>query len=255
MIFSSFGVDIPVIITKKMNEISISKDIIEVQTGVLTQKLSTEVAQNSLSGFEFLIGIPSTLGGAVAMNAGAHGQEISDCLLSALIYDKKTKSVVEFSKEQLKYSYRNSIIKQKPNNYVVLSAKFKLEKKSKDEILKKMDENTKFRKNNQPSLALPNVGSVFKNHIMPSGEKLSAGMLIDKCGLRGKCFGGAKVWENHANFAINFDNATSSDYLNVIFAMYNNVKEKFQIELEPEVVFVGKMSKVEEEQWKIMKKS
>ena len=117
-----------------------------------------------------------------------------------------------------------------------------------------MEKNTAFRKKVQPSLALPNLGSVFKNPTLPNREKLSAGMLVDKCGLKGYRSGGAGVWENHGNFVINYDNCSSNDYTNVVYKMYDSVREKFDIELECEIVRLGEFSESEEEKWKIMKK-
>ena len=254
-LLSSSGIKNPVIITKKMSEISIRKDMVEVQAGASVQKLSLEAKENHLSGFEFLIGLPATLGGAVAMNAGAHGQTISDNIISARIYDMEKGEILTFGKDELEFSYRNSIIKKNPKRYIVLGASFKLEKKEKDLIEQKMQENTEFRKKVQPSLALPNLGSTFKNPKTKDGEPISAGLLIDKCNLKGFSIGGAKVWENHANFVINFNNATSKDYTDVIFTMYSKVKEKFDIELEPEIVRIGDFTPYEDEKWKIMKKN
>ena len=252
VLFSSAGVREPVVITKKMSEISFRKNIVEVQAGAQVQKLSQEACLNSLCGFEFLIGIPATLGGAVAMNAGAHKQTISDFLLSARVFDVKENKIINLTKEQLDFSYRNSLIKKNPGRYVVLSAKFELEKVDRSIIEDRMRENTEFRKKIQPSLALPNLGSVFKNPSLPDGTTLSAGMLVDKCGLLGYKSGGAGVWERHGNFVINYNNCTSSDYTNVVYKMYDSVREKFNIKLECEIVRAGEFSESEEEVWKIM---
>lgn len=254
VLLSSLGVREPVVITKKMSEISFRKNIVEVEAGASAQKLSVEAFKNSLGGFEFLIGLPATLGGAVAMNAGAHEQCISDFLISARVYDTKERKILNFTKEDFNFSYRNSIVKQNPQRYVVLSAKFELKKTDKSLIQEKMEKNTAFRKKVQPSLALPNLGSVFKNPTLPGGEKLSAGLLVDKCGLKGYRSGGAGVWENHGNFVINYDNCSSSDYTNVVYKMYDSVREKFDIELECEIVRLGEFSESEEEKWKTMRK-
>lgn len=253
-LFSSLGIKEPVILTKKMSDISFRREIVEVEAGASVQKLSVEAFNNGLSGFEFLIGIPASLGGAVAMNAGAHGQCISDNFISARVYDTVEKKILTLSKDELNFSYRNSLIKQNPNKYVVLSAKFELLKKDKDLIKRQMDENSEFRKRVQPSLVLPNLGSVFKNPVLPDGEKLSAGLLVDKCGLKGFHINNAGVWEKHGNFVINYHNCTSADYLNVLYKMYNSIKEKFNIELECEIVRAGQFSELEDKIWKILKK-
>ena len=111
-----------------------------------------------------------------------------------------------------------------------------------------MDTNLAFRKNHQPSLAQPNCGSVFRN---PEGN--SAGKLLDSIGAKELTVGGAKVWENHANFIINHNNATSTDILNLMLLMYNKVKEVYSIDLKPELIYIGNKSKKEAEIWKILK--
>ena len=105
-----------------------------------------------------------------------------------------------------------------------------------------MDRNLEFRKNIQPSLSIPNAGSVFKNP-----ENDSAGRLLDKAGVKDFEVNGVKVWEKHANFIVNTSNGTSEDILELIYKMYNRVKETYTIELEPEIRYIGKKSKREEE--------
>lgn len=249
ILFSSKGIEVPLIHSGNIKSTIVLGNNIEVEAGIKTQTLSKLAYDKGLSGFEFLIGIPATLGGAIYMNAGAHGQTISDYLVCAKVYDYKKNKILILNKEELNFSYRHSVLKEKP--YILLSAKFELEKKNKSEIKARMDENLIFRKNRQPNLALPNAGSVFKN---PSNCEFSAGALIDKCGLRGFRIGDCEVYENHCNFIINKGSATSIDYTNIVFEIYSKVKEKFDIELTPEIIYIGKMTKDEEEKWKILKK-
>ncbi|MBQ7286714.1 MAG: UDP-N-acetylmuramate dehydrogenase [Candidatus Gastranaerophilales bacterium] len=249
ILFSSQKIEEPIIYTGHIKSTLALGNTIEAEAGIKTQTLSKLAYDKGLSGFEFLIGIPATLGGAIYMNAGAHKQTISDYLVSAKVYDCKNNKILNLTKDELGFSYRHSILKEKP--YILLSAKFELEKKDKTEIKARMDENLIFRKNRQPNLALPNAGSVFKN---PPNSELSAGALIDKCGLRGFKMGECEVYENHCNFIINKGSATSVDYTNIVFEIYTKVKEKFGIELTPEIVYIGKMTKDEEEKWKILKK-
>ena len=249
ILFSSKGIESPIIYTGNIKSSFILGNIIEVEAGIKAQRLSKLAYEKGLSGFEFLIGIPASLGGAIYMNAGAHGQTISDCLISAKIYDFSKNKTIILTKEELGFSYRHSILKEKP--YILLSAKFELIKKQKAEIKARMDENLIFRKNRQPNLALPNAGSVFKN---PNDCELSAGALIDKCGLRGFRIGDCEVYENHCNFIINKGSATSVDYTNIVFEIYSRVKEKFNVELTPEIIYIGKMTKDEEKKWKILLK-
>ena len=249
VLFSSLGVEEPIIYTGRVSSVFVMGNIIEADCGAKVQALSKLAYEKKLKGFEFLIGIPASLGGACSMNAGAHGNCIADSFISAKVYDTENNKILNLKKEDMNFSYRHSILLEKP--YVLLSAKFELKKGNQEEIKSKMDENLIFRKNRQPNLSIPNAGSVFKN---PKNSELSAGALIDKCGLRGFKLGDAEVWENHCNFIINKGEATSVDYTNIIFEIYSKVKEKFNIELTPEIIYIGKKTKEEETKWKILKK-
>lgn len=240
VIFSSLGYDGVVISTIKMSQIFVRGTKILVECGVKGPFASQTAYNSSLSGFEFMIGFPGTLGGNIFMNAGAHGQNISDTFTKACLYDLKTKEVVYFEKEQMKFGYRTSILQN--GRYILLGAEFDLKKNSQEVIKELMDRNLEFRKNIQPSLATPNAGSVFKNP-----ENDSAGRLLDKAGVKSFEINGVKVWEKHANFIVNTGDGTSEDILELIYRMYKQVKDTYTIELEPEVRFIGKRTKREEE--------
>lgn len=240
VIFSSQGYDGVVISTIKMSQIFVRGRKILVECGVKGPFASQAAYNSSLSGFEFMIGFPGTLGGNIFMNAGAHGQNISDTFTKACLYDLKTKEVVYFEKEQMKFGYRTSILQN--GRYILLGAEFDLKKNSQEVIKELMDRNLEFRKNIQPSLATPNAGSVFKNP-----ENDSAGRLLDKAGVKSFEINGVKVWEKHANFIVNTGDGTSEDILELIYRMYKQVKDTYTIELEPEVRFIGKRTKREEE--------
>lgn len=240
VIFSSQGYDGVVISTIKMSQIFVRGTKIIVECGVKGPFASQTAYNSSLSGFEFMIGFPGTLGGNIFMNAGAHGQNISDTFTKACLYDLKTKEVVYFEKEQMKFGYRTSILQN--GRYILLGAEFDLKKNSQEVIKELMDRNLEFRKNIQPSLATPNAGSVFKNP-----ENDSAGRLLDKAGVKSFEINGVKVWEKHANFIVNTGDGTSEDILELIYKMYKQVKDTYTIELEPEVRFIGKRTKREEE--------
>ena len=126
VLFSSKGIQEPVIHTGLIKNALFLGNSLEVEAGIKTQMLSKLAYEKKLSGFEFLIGIPATLGGAIYMNAGAHGQTISDKLISAKVYDYNEKKILTLKKDELGFSYRHSILKEKP--YILLSAKFELEK-------------------------------------------------------------------------------------------------------------------------------
>lgn len=244
VIVSSFGYDGAVISTKKLNKIQVDGNKIIAGAGVRGTKLSKIALENGLSGMEFMIAFPGSIGGEVYMNAGAHGQEIASILKIAKIYSPQD-GLLELSNKELEFGYRTSICHKK--NYSVLEVEFELLSKSRDEIQLKIDENLSFRKSRQPDLTIPNCGSTFKN---PTGD--SAGRLLDAVGVKGLKVGGMKVWENHANFIVNNGEATSLDALQLMFEMYKRVKEKFNIELKPEIIFLGGNNEKEVEICKIL---
>lgn len=244
VIVSSFGYDGAVISTKKLNKIQVDGNKIIAGAGVRGTKLSKIALENGLSGMEFMIAFPGSIGGEVYMNAGAHGQEIASILKFAKIYSPQD-GLLELSNKEFEFGYRTSICHKK--NYSVLEVEFELLSKSRDEIQLKIDENLSFRKSKQPDLTIPNCGSTFKN---PTGD--SAGRLLDAVGVKGLKVGGMKVWENHANFIVNNGEATSLDALQLMFEMYKRVKEKFNIELKPEIIFLGGNNEKEVEICKIL---
>ncbi|MBR1942424.1 UDP-N-acetylmuramate dehydrogenase [bacterium] len=246
ILLSSEGYDGDIIFTTKCKNIIFDNRKVYCDCGVKGQMASKLACENCLSGFEFMIGFPGSIGGEIYMNASAQGQAISDYLTFATVFDFKNKETKKLSKADLKFDYRHSICQDE--NYVVLNAEFELTQEKLEIIKEKMDFNLQFRRNHQPSLALPNCGSVFKNP-----ENNSAGKLLDSVGAKQLSYGGAKVWENHANFIINSNDATSFDILNLMLLMYNKVKEKYDIKLAPEVIYIGNKSHKEEEIWKILK--
>lgn len=253
ILFSSSGVKRPVIITKHLDKVDVKPPYISALAGVAAPKLANMAFELRLSGFEFLAGIPATLGGAVSMNAGADAQAISDYFESACVYDMTDDKIREFSADDMEFGYRTSIIKKNPGRYVVLSAKFNLlQADSYIAIKEAMDKTVEKRKNTQPSLKEPNIGCAFKNPVK-DGQTISAGKLIDEAGLKGYLEGGAMVYFNHANFIINFNEATSMDYINVMRKIQMDVFDKFNIMLEPEVVYVGS-DKKETELWNTLVK-
>jgi UDP-N-acetylmuramate dehydrogenase len=230
-----------------MNNFSVENNRIYAECGVKVPMLAKTAEENSLSGMEFMIGFPGSIGGAVYMNASAHSQSISDTFVNCRIFDLEKKEIITLNKEEMKFGYRTSIMQSK--QYVLLDANFELRIENKDEISSIMKRNLDFRKDRQPNLATPNAGSIFKN---PAND--SAGRLLEKAGVKGLKCGGASVWLGHANFIINDNNATSKDVSNLMNKMYNMVKTKYTIELIPEVRFIGKKSKEEVELWNTMLK-
>ena len=244
-LISSEGYDGAVILTARMNKVSIEGTCVTAECGVKGAKLAQDVLDKGLSGLEFMIAFPGSIGGEVFMNAGAHGQSVSDTFVEAICYDKDA-GVITLTKDDMEFSYRTSICQKR--DLVILSAKFQLKPDSVENIQTKMQENLDFRKAKQPSLVLPNCGSVFRN---PQGD--SAGRLLESVGAKSFSVGGARVWENHANFIINGKEGTSLDILELIYKMYSEVKAKYNIELRPEMRFLGVKNQREVEICKILK--
>ena len=245
VLVSSKGIEQDVILTSKLNKFEVSNNIITAQCGVKVPMLSKEAESLALSGLEFMIGFPGSVGGAVVMNASAHSQAVSDTFKTCRVFDLDAKKILELNKDEMKFGYRHSVLQEK--NYILLDVKFELRPLAKEDITAVMQRNLDFRKDRQPSLVLPNAGSIFKN---PPND--SAGRLLEKAGVKGLREGGAQVWLGHANFIVNVENATSKDVSLLMNKMYNMVKDKYTIKLVPEVKFIGIKSKEEEDLWDTM---
>lgn len=240
ILISSNGIKNSVISTTKMTDFTIQGTKITADCGVKGGILAQKAKELGLSGFEFMIGFPGSIGGNIFMNAGAHGQCIADTIISVCVFDKINKEIKIINKDNLNFGYRKSIIQD--GQYIVLSAEFELKKTEKENIENLMTRNIEFRKNIQPSLKNPNCGSVFKNP-----ENDSAGRLLEKAGAKNFKVNDAQVWQKHANFIVNNGNATSEDVCELMYKMHQTVKEKYTIKLEPEVRFVGVKTQREEE--------
>lgn len=202
---------------------------IEVQSGASLASLCKFALANSLTGLEFAYGIPGSVGGAAYMNAGAYGGEMKD-VVSRINHIDKRGNVGSFSGDELDFSYRHSAYSD--SDLVITSVVFKLQKGDKNEIESKMTELMGRRVDKQP-LEYPSAGSVFKR---PEGY--FAGALIEQSDLKGKRIGGAMVSEKHAGFIINYDNATTTDVVDLIKYCQKTVFEKFGVELHTEIKFV-----------------
>ena len=245
VLFSSKGYKGNLILTTEMKNFEINGTRVVADCGVKGPLLSQKACESSLSGFEFMIGFPGSIGGEICMNASCHGQCISDKLIRCCLFDLEKKEVIYKNKLEMDFCYRKSILQG--GKYILLGAEFELEEAPKEEIQAKMDKNLAFRKDKQPSLAIPNAGSVFKNP-----ENDSAGRLLDSVGAKTFEVNNAKIWENHANFIINKADATSEDVLELMVKMYTAVKENCKIELAPEIIFIGDKTEKEEKLCKIL---
>jgi UDP-N-acetylmuramate dehydrogenase len=200
------------------------------QSGAAIIDVSRRALAEKLSGLEFACGIPGTVGGALFMNAGAYGGEISDVLDYCYVVDREG-NLVKRTAVELELDYRHSNISEKGD--IVLEATFSLKPGDYEEIKAVMDDLTYKRESKQP-LEYPSCGSVFKR---PPGY--FAGKLIQDSELQGTNFGGAEVSTKHAGFIVNKDNATAQDYISLIEHVQKTVKEKFDVELEREVRIIG----------------
>lgn len=212
-------------IKRNVNEILITAD-----AGMSLVSLSSIALKEEISGLEFLSGIPGTVGGAIRMNAGAYGTEMKDIVLKTKVmtYDGKIKTL---TLEEQKFSYRNSIFSN--NEFIILETTLKLNKGNKEEIEGKMKEYSLSRKSSQP-LEYPNAGSTFKRV-----EGMVTSKLIDDCGLKGFNVGDAEISRKHAGFIINKGNATADDVLDLTKIVKEKVKEKFNVNIELEILVLG----------------
>lgn len=217
-------------IYKNMNQITVEGNEIRAQAGALLSTIAKRALEHNLGGFEFASGIPGTLGGAVAMNAGAYGGEMRQVIKEALVLTRDGE-LMTLTLEELKLGYRKSIVIDE--DYIVLEAVLEFEPDEPENIKNKMNEYAQARKNKQP-LEYPSAGSTFKR---PEGY--FAGKLIDDTGLRGYTYGGAQVSEKHCGFVINKDNATAEDIVLLMHQVNEKVKAKFGVSLEPEVKMIG----------------
>ncbi len=215
---------------KNVSDIRVEGCLVYAKAGASLAKIAAEALEEGLTGMEFAAGIPGTLGGAVVMNAGAYGGEMKDVLREVLVMDEQGK-IFTLKKDALKLGYRTSAVKEK--GYVVLAAVLELQQGDSEEIRSRMEELRQKRAEKQP-LDMPSAGSTFKR---PEGH--FAGKLIMDAGLRGFSIGGAQVSEKHCGFVVNTGNATAGDVLALIREIQKTVLEKFGVELETEVKFLG----------------
>ena len=205
---------------------------IEVFSGELLPKIARKAAEAGLSGLEWAVGIPGTMGGAIAMNAGAQGGCIAERVKSVQVISVKDGKNFELTQNELQFAYRKSLLQKEP--LIVLSAKLRLEPGHKYEELNRItNKNLTQRTSTQP-YNLPSCGSVFRNP-----EPLKAGKLIESLGLKGLRVGGAEVSRIHANFIVNTSQASAKDFQDLICIIQNKVKDSHGIFLQPEVKQLG----------------
>lgn len=203
---------------------------ITIGAGEKLGKLAQICLKEEIAGLEELSGIPGTIGGAVRMNAGAHGKEMKDIVKCVRCIDYQGKEK-EFSNKEMKFEYRKSRLKEE--NYIITEVELILEKGKKEEIKEKMEEYAKYRKEKQP-IEYPSAGSTFKR-----GEDFITAKLIEQAGLKGYSIGGAEVSTKHSGFIINKGNATTQDILELVKYIKDEVYKKFNKKIELEIEVIG----------------
>ena len=214
----------------KLNKIFLDGNNIIAQSGASLKDVSNFALENSLTGLEFACGIPGTVGGASAMNAGAYYGEVKNVIESILMvngHDEIRRVYVD----ELNFGYRKSLLLQE--NYAALEVCYSLTPGNYDTIKNRIDELTRWRTDKQP-LDVPSAGSTFKR---PEGHY--TGKLIQDAGLKGYSLGGAQVSPKHAGFVINSNNATAEDVIELISYIKKSIKDIYGIELSPEVRIIG----------------
>ena len=214
----------------RLTHLSHEENQVRAEAGTKLSRLTSYCLDHGLTGLEFAGGIPGTVGGGVYMNAGAYGGELGDRLSTATILDE-TGQERTLKKEELKLSYRHSILMQRP--WIVLEAVFILDRGDLEEARALYRDLAKRRRSKQP-LELPSAGSTFKR---PPGH--FAGALIQEAGLQGHSIGGAQVSTKHAGFIVNTGGATATDILSLIRYVQKTVQERTGVALTPEVRFLG----------------
>jgi len=216
-------------LTQGMKKIEMEGEVIDAEAGSSLQRLVQFSVQKGLTGLEPFFGIPGTVGGGVAMNAGAWGAELKDVLLS-VTFMKEDGEMTERFRSRLRFSYRGLAF---PPSWIILKGRFQLKKGKKEEIRDRVRSYSEKRKKKQP-LDYPSAGSIFKNP-----KEGPAGKWIEEAGLKGFRIGQAMVSERHANFIINLGKAKAEEVIRVMELVEKKVHEEKGISLEREVKVVG----------------
>jgi len=207
-------------------ELDNQKAQLKVGSGVKLAFIAQKCLKQELAGFEFASGIPGTIGGAIRMNAGAHGKEMKD-IVTTVTYMDRGGEIHKIQNEEAKFEYRHSLFTNQ--DYIILEVEIQLEKGNVEEIQAKMTEYATFRKEKQP-IEYPSAGSTFKR-----GADFITAKLIDDCGLKGYQIGGAQISEKHAGFIINKENATAEDVIKLMEYTKEQVYNKFGKVIEAEI--------------------
>ncbi|MGD6779101.1 UDP-N-acetylmuramate dehydrogenase [Sutcliffiella horikoshii] len=233
LLVSDLGIEGVVIkLGNGMDHLELEGDEVHVGGGYSLIKLVTIISKKGLTGLEFAGGIPGSVGGAVYMNAGAHGSDMSKVLKKAHILFEDGK-MEWLTADELNFSYRTSLL-QKERPGICLEAVLNVEQGNREEVVAQLQKNKDYRRDTQP-FSYPCAGSIFRNPLPDY-----AGQLIEKAGLKGHKIGGAKVSDMHANFIVNDDGAKAQDVLDLIEYIKETILEKYNVQLETEVEIIGR---------------
>lgn len=230
VIIKDGGIRGVVMILTEMNHIEVKRSRLIVQSGARLIDTSKRALAENLSGLEFACGIPGSVGGAVYMNAGAYDGEVDGVIASVTVVTRAGE-IKTYKKEEMDFSYRHSRFQE--TDEIVLEAVFHLEKGKHEQIKARMAELTALRESRQP-LEFPSCGSVFKR---PTG--FFTGKLIQEAGLQGLIWGGAQISTKHAGFIVNINDATATDYIELIEHIKKVIFDQFGVKLETEVRIIG----------------
>ncbi|MDM5226314.1 UDP-N-acetylmuramate dehydrogenase [Cytobacillus sp. NJ13] len=215
-----------------MDHLDLNETELKAGGGYSVVALSTIISKKGLSGLEFASGIPGSVGGAVYMNAGAHGSDISQILTKAHVLFEDGK-MEWLTNEEMEFSYRTSVLQTKRPG-IVLEAVFRLTEGDREKISSAMQKNKDYRKETQP-WNFPCAGSIFRN---PLPEY--AGQLIEKAGMKGHTIGGAQISNMHGNFIVNAGDAKAEDVLALIQHIKDTIFDLYGVKMETEVEIIGR---------------
>ena len=223
------GIVLKIEIEKINKEIKDNIVKLTIGSGIKLGTLAQKCLKEDFTGLEFASGIPGTIGGAIRMNAGAHGSEMKD-IVKSITYIDRDGEIHTISNEEAKFEYRKSLFSEK--DYIIVETQIELKIGKSEEIKEKMAEYANYRKEKQP-IEYPSAGSTFKR-----GTDFITAKLIDECGLKGYKIGGAQISEKHAGFIINKDNATAKDVLKLMEYTEKQVYNKFGKKIEKEIEII-----------------
>jgi UDP-N-acetylmuramate dehydrogenase len=247
ILLSSRAIPGVLICTNDINFIEkVNETDFEVGAGVRMPRLCARVSKESLTGAEWMEGIPGSIGGGIVMNAGAHGVEMCENVVSVKVFNTETLEIEDWSNEDFAFAYRSSKID--PKKQIIFSALFHFDPGDKEEIRQKVIANNTARTTHQPIKSFT-CGCTFKNPTLPDETRVSAGLVIDELGLKGTRNGDFVVSGLHGNFIENHGEGTSMQFCELMKQVQDKVLEMKGIKLKPEVQTMGEFSEEEKQLW------